>query len=89
MKAIVKVEKEITITHIMITLPVRYQEEDIPNDFPMRYGDVWEATVEIDTGRILSWPDNPRFQKHDGIGRVDVGHAYNSFSLHYIHTITT
>lgn len=41
---------------VRIEVAVRYEEEDMPNDFPMRDGDMWKATVEIDTGRILDWP---------------------------------
>lgn len=47
---------EIEITHIHLSLPVRYEEEDMPNDFPLRIGELWEAMVEIDSGRIEDWP---------------------------------
>ncbi|MCP4709872.1 MAG: hypothetical protein GY869_14715 [Planctomycetes bacterium] len=47
---------EIDIKYIAVALPVRYDEEDIPNDFPLRQGNMWSATIEIDTGRILDWP---------------------------------
>ena len=63
MKITVKRPVEIEVTHILIRLPVRYEEEDIPNDFPLRDGDVWEALVEIDTGKIVNWPSNHRFQE--------------------------
>lgn len=56
MKTTILKPTEITITHIRLTLPVRYDEEDIPNDFPLRTGDLWKSTVEMDTGRILGWP---------------------------------
>lgn len=56
MKATVKIEQEIEITSIRIKVPVRYEEEDIPNDFPLRKGDVWEAVIEMDTGKIKDWP---------------------------------
>lgn len=56
MKTTVLRPTEITITHIKLTLPVRYKEEDIPNDFPLRSGDVWQAMVNIDTGVIHDWP---------------------------------
>lgn len=56
MKTTTPTTKEVTIDRIKITLPVNYGEEDIPNDFPMRKDDIWEATVEMDTGMILDWP---------------------------------
>src|ERR1700761_2588063 len=48
---------EIEVWAICVVLPVRYDEEDIPNDFPLRKGDVWAATIDIDSGYILEWPD--------------------------------
>ena len=56
MKITEKVEKEIDVAAIYILIPVRYEEEDIPNNFPLRKGDVWEATVDVDTGQIKDWP---------------------------------
>lgn len=56
MKARVPTIITIDVPYVHVTLPVRYEEEDIPNDFPLRDGDTWAATIEIDTGRILEWP---------------------------------
>lgn len=63
MKCKVNILKEIEIKTIRISLPVRYGEEDIPNDFPLRNRDMWIAEVNIDTGKINRWPDDPRFKK--------------------------
>lgn len=52
---------EVNVTHIKIHVPVCYEEEDIPNDFPLRKGDVWEAKVNIDTGAIEGWPTDPKW----------------------------
>lgn len=57
MKVLIPTTKYIEITHVLVTLPVRYEEEDIPNDFPLRQGKKWEAKIEIDTGKILGWPE--------------------------------
>lgn len=80
MKITVMAPKEITVTHVKICLPVRYGEEDIPNDFPMRTGDIWQATVEIDTGRIIDWPINPRFQDCDLYMKVCDEGSYTLYS---------
>jgi len=56
MKVTVPIPTEINLTHIRLELAVRYDEEDIPNDFPLRKGDLWTATVGLDTGRIEGWP---------------------------------
>lgn len=41
---------------VRISAAVNYGEEEIPNDFPGRNGDMWNADIEIDTGKILNWP---------------------------------
>ena len=46
----------VDVDSIRLQLPVRYDDEDIPYDFPLRKGDMWVATVDIDTGRIKEWP---------------------------------
>lgn len=56
MKFKVKRLVEIDIRYISIDVAVRYGEEDIPNDFPLRVGDAWKAIVDIDTGMIHDWP---------------------------------
>ena len=47
---------EVEITEVHVRLPVRFEDEDMPYDFPLRTGDVWAARIEIDTGRIIGWP---------------------------------
>ena len=47
---------EIEVTHIKLELPVRYEEEDMPNDFPLRVKDRWVATIDLETGYIEGWP---------------------------------
>lgn len=57
MKYTVKRPQEIEIKFLHINIPVRYGEEDISNNFPMRHGDQWEAVIDIDTGKIEAWPE--------------------------------
>ncbi len=56
MKITIKRPVEIEITHIRLELPVRFEEEDMPNDFPLRVKDRWVATIDIATGYIEGWP---------------------------------
>jgi hypothetical protein len=56
MKHTIYVPQEIDIRYVVVTLPVRDGEEDIPADFPLRQGDKWQAVIDIDTGRIHDWP---------------------------------
>lgn len=63
MKIKVPVPTEIEVSRVLIHLPVDYDEEDIPNNFPLRAGDVWEAKVDIDNGRIENWPADPQWRE--------------------------
>lgn len=56
MKTVIKIEKTVNIRFLEIEIPVRYDDEDIPYDFPLRDGDMWRATIDIDTGVIKDWP---------------------------------
>lgn len=56
MKVTVKTEEEVEIKFVKVNVAVRYGEEDIPNDFPLRKGDMWSAIIDIDNGMILDWP---------------------------------
>lgn len=56
MKAKRTIEQEVEVKTIRIEVEVRYEEEDIPNDFPMRDGDMWRADVDMDSGQIKDWP---------------------------------
>jgi hypothetical protein len=55
MKITIKKPVEITVKYIRIQAAVRYEDEDMPFDFPGRTNDVWDVTVDIDSGTILDW----------------------------------
>ena len=55
----------VNIAYVRMVLPVDYGDEDMPEDFPLRDGDTWDATVDLETGRILNFPeDYPEFDLH-------------------------
>ena len=56
MLAEITVKKQVEIKFVKVDVAVRYDEDDIPNDFPLRKGDMWSGTIDIDEGRILGWP---------------------------------
>lgn len=65
MKAIVTVKREVELKHLKVEAGVRYWEdstvngvEDIDgNLIPCKGGaELWSPVIEIDTGRILGWP---------------------------------
>lgn len=41
---------------LSISAAVNYGEEEIPNDFPGREGDVWNAEIDLDSRKLLNWP---------------------------------
>jgi hypothetical protein len=57
MKTEVFVKQEVDIKYVRVEAAVRYDEEDIPYDFPGRKGDLWTALIDIDTGIIQGWPE--------------------------------
>lgn len=56
MKITVLKPTEIEITHIRVSVPVRYADEDMPYDYPLRDGNWWRATIDLETGQIENWP---------------------------------
>lgn len=72
MKAIVVMPTEIEVSKVIIDIPVRYEDEDIPFDFPLRQGDRWRAEVMIDSGHIDGWPEGREAEMHMKV--VDEGY---------------
>lgn len=66
MKATVTRPVEIDIKFVRIAVPVNYGEEDMPKDFPFRdrENDIWDVTVDIDTGKIENWPAGVEHDLH-------------------------
>ena len=56
MKVTMLVEKEFDVTHVALNVAVRYEEEDMPNDYPFRNGDMWCPVIDVNTGKIRNWP---------------------------------
>jgi hypothetical protein len=64
---------EIDVAFIELILPIRYGTEDIPEDFPLRKGDVWQAVINIDTGTIEGWPQSETGSRELHMKVVDSG----------------
>ena len=56
MKTTIKVEKEVEINTLKMTLPVRYESDDMPMDYPHRENNMWSVLIDVNTGQIGSWP---------------------------------
>ncbi|THA09436.1 hypothetical protein [Rodentibacter pneumotropicus] len=48
--------KQVNAKYLKIDIPIRYGDEDMPYDFPLRENDNWVATVDLDTSKIENWP---------------------------------
>ena len=59
MKATITKTVEVEVSFIRLAVAVRYDDEDMPYDFPFRKNDIWDVTVDIETGRIVNWPGWP------------------------------
>lgn len=51
----IKNEKEVELKYVKLQVAVRYEDEDMANDFPHREGDIWSPTIDLDSGQILDW----------------------------------
>ena len=66
MRKTIKYERraEVEIASVLVSVEVRYDEEDMPNDAPFRKGDTWEVTIDADTGTIRDWPEGQTLDLH-------------------------
>lgn len=46
---------EIEVKYLKMRLPVKYEEEEMPYDFPGRSRDMWECLIDVDRGVIIGW----------------------------------
>ena len=53
----IEIKKKVKVAYMDIDVAVRYGEEDMPNDAPLREGDRWIAMIKIDEQRIVDWPE--------------------------------
>ncbi|WKS98519.1 hypothetical protein NYR30_06910 [Gallibacterium salpingitidis] len=50
--------KQVNVKYIKLVIPIRFGDEDIPYDFPLRDGDQWCGIIDLDTFKIENWPKN-------------------------------
>lgn len=66
----IKVKKEVDIRSVLIDISPRYigdsDEDDMPLDFPLLNiaEGKWQATVDIDSGKIDGWPAGDAREMH-------------------------
>ena len=72
MKATIKIEKEVELTHLRVECGARYWEDATVNGvvdeegtlIPLRDGDYWCPTINIETGIIKDWPQGTTANIH-------------------------
>jgi hypothetical protein len=58
MKITVKRPVEIEVSHVRISVPLHDDTtQEMGESFPLLNGDTWSGTVEIETGKIVEWPE--------------------------------
>lgn len=60
MKFTQKIETSTEVKFVVVDVPVRYDDEDIPYDAPLREGDNWKATIDLNDHTILEWPEGEK-----------------------------
>lgn len=53
----ITVNKTVDARYLRVNVNVRYEEEDMPNDAPMRDGDTWNCLIDLKEKRIIDWPE--------------------------------
>ncbi len=51
--------------YLSVDVAVRYDDEDMAYDAPMREGEIWKATIDLDTKKILNWPEGKSLSFED------------------------
>ena len=68
------VRQKFEVATVEVDVPVRYEDEDIPFDAPMRTGNQWTVTIDANTGIIANWPQGKTLDVHMKV--VDEGNYY-------------
>lgn len=67
------------VKYIRLVLPVRYEEEDMPNCMPFRNGNIFDITYDVKSGDILDFMK----QVIDIDGIIEWNSAENRVSAKY------
>lgn len=56
MKLTIIDRREVNVKYLSLSVAVRFDDDDMPFDAPLRDGDMWEAVIDLDTHTIEDWP---------------------------------
>lgn len=74
MKVTVTRPVEMEVDAVRLVLPMRYDDEDMPFEYPFRKDDVWDVIVDMDTGQIRDWPGGHALELYSKV--CDTGSYY-------------
>lgn len=64
MKLTIIDRREVNVKYLMLSVAVRFDDEDMPYDAPLRDGDTWDAVIDLDTHTIEDWPQGQTLGFH-------------------------
>ena len=65
---------DIEVQFIRVVLPVRFGEEQMAYDAPLRTENIWAATIDIESGKIAHWEQGKTLNFYLKV--VDMGFYY-------------
>lgn len=65
---------KVEVQFIKVVLPVRFGDDQMSCDAPLRTGNTWEATIDIESGKILDWEQGKTLNFYLKV--VDMGFYY-------------
>lgn len=57
MELYIQESKRVKAKYLELDVAVRYDDEDMAYDAPLRDGKSWKAKIDLDSGVILNWPE--------------------------------
>jgi len=68
MKVTATIQHDFDVAMIRVSAKVRYWEDSVVNGdedtdgtlIPFRRGDLWEPVIDLETGRVMGWPEGTR-----------------------------
>jgi hypothetical protein len=61
----IKVIRQNEAKYLDVYVAVRYDDEDMAYDDPLRHGESWNALINLDEGRMENWPLCKTVSFHD------------------------
>jgi len=53
----IQVTKTVKVKFLRMEVAVRYDEDDMPFNYPHRNNNQWQVRIDLETGQIQDWPE--------------------------------